>query len=204
MFEFLFGWIAALSFPWVLGLMLLGVVGFYSAVAARTGWTAFLIFAVMAGFISLSSFDLWGWMVTNWTTVGFYTIIYVLIGIAWTFAKWTLNLLKARKAYAALRAEFLPSFLDSKGVTELTPNLYEDFNKYLSQRDSAVVKAAAYANINSTFVADQTFLWPAYMFGFIIADALQAFADLLYRVFANSFKSIRNHVFRNMPELGSQ
>lgn len=196
MFEFL----AGLSFFWA-GI-LFGVLALAAILFTSFG-SYFWALGTVVFLVALSqqtNFGILDWLSLNWYGTLLGTGAYLAIGFAWATFAWFIHLNKAAAKYSTVREKLLPKFLKANNIQELTPDLHDEFRKFMEANAGTVLPKEQLA-VNTGVMVGQVVLWPFKLVSFFLGDALKYAVEAFVSIFGGFFKRIQKFVFRNFPEL---
>lgn len=171
------------------------------AVISRSVFPSILLILAAGTLIALR-YDPLTYAMDNWLELLERAAIFLAIGAAWSVVAWYVFLRKVAKRYDADRVRFLPEYLAAAGLTELTPDHFDTFRRFMATKSGS---PASKNNLvmSKSALAYNIFLWPIAIIEFFLGDALQLFVDAFVRVFGGLFRRIQAHVFRKFPELSN-
>ena len=191
---------AGLALPWLFGLgLLLSIILVVSFNTRSYTWFAsFLVLGLVA--IHFTAYSPYSWAWANKLDLLKFTAIYLVIGSGWTVFAWFLFINKVAKKYAVVRAKWLPSFLATKNLTELSEVHYNDFREYLYDKAGHELPRHN-LKMDTSIMAANIVFWPFKMIGFFLGDAIQLAVDFIVARFGGLFMAIQRWVFRKFPEI---
>jgi hypothetical protein len=174
------------------------------------GWatTGLIVCLVLAQFFHLVDFI--AFVRENTGVTLFYLGMYVVLGVAWSFAKWFSYLRNYRDQFR----EYKVKFLTSRKVP-VTTNVPEDmlpaFKDWLGStyryhlgdvnlmglQDLQRPKARE----NKQRIVSWMSLWPFSFVGTLLNDPVRRFFTWLFKAFSSLYQRMADWVFRNDPEL---
>jgi len=194
----------------IIGLIALAIAATVLVETEKFGWATIVLLASVGVVQGLHVFPIWNYVSTHAGQTALYVLVYVVVGIVWSFIKWFSFLMSIRDKYRQWKSEFL-SFkgLDSKLVA-LQPEHIEDFKTFVrNRRDYGYVdpiadlhdgKRPRAANNKSRIVSWMSF-WPCSMIGTVLNDPVRRLFSFLFASFKAQYQKMSDAVFSKDSEL---
>lgn len=175
----------------MLSLLALGAIGFWVSIILlflivsflveneKGVWSFVVICASIWGMSAFYHLALWAWVKANPIFLLKMFGLYVLVGIAWSFIKWTVFLAKKRVEYK----EKKDAFQKYMEFTEWTPELLAKF----AERNSHLLVKASDHKGDLTFWASY---WPFSILGTIFNDLFRKIWTHLYNLLHDVYQRI--------------
>src|ERR1700690_10301 len=119
--------------------------------------------------------------------------VYLSVGVAWSFAKWLLFLLRFRREFRNVKAKFIHSLglpigsnIPQDKFHDFKNTLYSKGLNYLSIKPSA-------ADSKGKIVAWMAF-WPCSMIGYILNDPVRRLFNSLFMALKQSYQKMADHI----------
>lgn len=176
----------------------------------RFGWATVLLLATVFGSQALHVAEPLTWVKAHAVDTLIYALIYVGVGIAWSFAKWFSFLIQFRDKFREERERFLVSKnLDPK--SQVPEELREKLSEFLSNnygykpaprqfRDNPLSEKPRASNNKSRIVSWMS-LWPCSVVGTLLNDPIRRLFNFLFNNFKALYQRMADHIFRNDLEL---
>lgn len=147
----------------------------------------------------------------HWLMSLVYVLIYISIGVAWSFIKWFSYLMRYRDKFLWFKSEFLRNNnLPVNVDVSLTDFQIVDFKKFLISKigysyDPLMAsisslqkpKAAAYKNRIIAWMS----LWPYSVVGTFLNDPMRRLFRFLFTSFKAAYQKLSDHLFSSYREL---
>ncbi len=167
------------------------------------GWATVLL---IASVITAQMFGVMSpltWMVTHALESSIYVLVYVAIGVAWSFVKWFSFLIQFRDQFRKDKEIFLLTHkLDPNGP--IPDSLLDAFiNRGYSFREfkgNSLNNKPRASNNKSRIVAWMS-LWPCSVVGTVLNDPIRRLFNFLFGQFKALYQKMSDHVLRNDAEL---
>ncbi len=170
------------------------------------GWaTALLLVIVGAGQIA-GNLSVLSWVGAHTTETLVYALVYVAVGVGWSFVKWFSFLIQFRDQYREQKEAFLTkNKLNPTG--QVPEELREAFGRFLGGlystrqfRGNSMTEKPKASNNKSRIVSWMS-LWPCSMVGTLLNDPVRRLFNFLFNNFKALYQRMSDHVFRNDVEL---
>lgn len=177
----------------------------------RFGWATFLLI-VGVGIAQLFHVaDLFGWVKTHGVETVIYTLVYVGVGVVWSFVKWFSFLMAFRDKFRQYKASFLSGLtppLNPEG--QVPENMLEDFRNYLNRQEQYSRRGAFADNLlsarpravnNKARIVSWMSLWPCSFIGTVLNDPVRRLFNLLFSWFKGLYQKMSDAIFAKDVEL---
>ena len=123
---------------------------------------------------------------------------YMALGVAWSFIRWFLFLLKFKYAFRAQKE----SFLTSINKSSLTEEDKKDFESYLlcKEVDGAPLRRRPQASNSKRKIIGWMCFWPSSMVGYVLNDPVRRLFNGLFDLLKNSYQKMADALL-NDPDL---
>lgn len=170
------------------------------------GWaTVLLLLMVGTGQIG-GNLNVLSWVGSHTTESIVYALVYVAVGVAWSFVKWFSFLIQFRDQYREQKEKFLTdNKLNPTG--QVPEELREKFGNFLGRAHSTRVfrgnplNEKPKASNNKSRIVSWMSLWPCSMVGTLLNDPVRRLFNFLFNNFKALYQRMADHVFRNDVEL---
>jgi hypothetical protein len=166
------------------------------------GWATVLLLATVFGSQALHVAEPLTWVKDHAVESLVYSLIYVAVGIAWSFAKWFSFLIQFRDRFRKEKERFLTNKdLDIK--SQVPAALLYEFNSSLSRYSyhGNSLNEKPRASNNKSRIVSWMSLWPCSVIGTILNDPIRRIFNFLFGQFKALYQRLADHVFRNDIEL---
>jgi len=170
------------------------------------GWATVLLIASVIGAQVLTPMAPLTWVKGHAVETLIYALVYVAIGIAWSFGKWFSFLIQFRDQFRAEREAFLTSKkLEPSG--QVPEAMHEAFMQYLCNGyrtrsfSGNVLTEKPKASNNKSRIISWMSLWPCSVVGTVLNDPIRRLFNFLFNNFKALYQKMSDHVFRNDVEL---
>lgn len=175
----------------------------------KFGWATVLLIAAVAMAQWFHMVDFVSFISTHALASVVYVLLYVAIGIGWSFVKWFSFLMGARDRYRQWKTKFL----GKDGINPFDPipeNKRFEFIAFIqSQSDYFYREPVAdlldgkrpRASNNKSRIVSWMSLWPCSVIGTLLNDPVRRLFNFLFSQFKNLYQKLADHVFRNDKEL---
>ena len=177
----------------------------------RFGWATFLLIVGVAVAQLFHVADLFGWVKTHGVETVIYTLVYVGVGVAWSFVKWFSFLMAFRDKFRQYKASFLSGLtppLNPEG--QVPENMLEDFRNYLNRQEQYSRRGAFADNLlsarpravnNKARIVSWMSLWPCSFIGTVLNDPVRRLFNLLFSWFKGLYQKMSDAIFAKDVEL---
>jgi hypothetical protein len=172
------------------------------------GWATALLLAIVVGGQLFSVLPVLSWIGAHTTETIVYALIYVAVGVIWSFIKWFSFLIQFRDQYREQKEKFLTdNKLNPTG--QIPEELREKFGQFLGRsrgysarsfRGNALNEKPRASNNKSRIVSWMS-LWPCSVVGTVLNDPIRRLFNFLFNHFKDLYQRLADHVFRNDVEL---
>jgi hypothetical protein len=127
---------------------------------------------------------------------GFYclecVVVYIILGIVWSFARWFLFLLKFKNKFRSLKEAYISKNLP-EGTNFVPADKMEDFKYYLRYPLSTIPTAF---NSKNKIIGWMAF-WPCSVIGYIVNDPFRRLFNTIFTALKNSYQKIADSILND-------
>jgi hypothetical protein len=186
--------------PWVLtGVLVTFVLLIFLVELEYFGWSTLLMIATIASVQFLHVADIWEWAKQNYVLTLVCIVMYLLLGVVWSFAKWIFFLrkfnrkrLEAVAAFAAKQGDKRVGSETQKEVVSYLLNQGRYKNTFLSQRPIA-------AEYKGTIIAWMIW-WPISMIGTLLNDPVRELFNFIYEKLSGLYQKAADRIVTDMEK----
>lgn len=187
-----------------------------------------VLFSSVIGALVLSRYPEFRNWISNPINILITLSAYFLIGVAWGFSKWVLQLKKRRNSFVALRDDYLRKnkfpdgyFGDASRATETEIKMFMvaittwldriDYGNHPRDRydiyscdyttkslNALMLSIRPKVSNNKEAIILWIMYWPMSMIWFVISDLMRDLAEAAYNSVATMFQSISDRMFKNL------
>lgn len=176
----------------------------------RFGWATFLLILGVSVAQLFHVADLFGWVKTHGVETVIYTLVYVGVGVVWSFIKWFSFLMSFRDKFRQHKAAFLSGLTPPLNPDGQVPdNMMEDFRNYLNRQEYSrrgvfrdnLLSARPRAVNNKARIVSWMSLWPCSFIGTVLNDPIRRLFNLLFSWFKGLYQKMSDAIFAKDVEL---
>ena len=194
----------------LIGLIVIVIVATVLTETEKFGWaTIFLIGGVVIAQFS-HMLDLLTFASTHAMATVLYALVYVAVGIVWSFVKWFSFLIMARDRYREWKSQFLfNQGLDPNG--QLPEDKQKEFRDFIHMRRNCSYRDIVYNNVyagkrpqaseNKGRIVSWMSLWPCSVIGTLLNDPVRRLFNYLFNSFKALYQRMSDRVFAKDVEL---
>lgn len=168
----------------------------------RVGWAGIVTVGLFVAFFFLVDGITFDSLKSSLDTFTLNFLIYVAIGIGWSFAKWYLYLKDRRNDYRDHKEEFY-KMKSIELNSDLSEGMKKEFKEYLDSKsflnsyDAKRKTVIPLAKNHKDRITGWVFWWPIS----IILSVFRDLATAIYNHLKGVFQKISNHMFKDVEEL---
>jgi hypothetical protein len=196
-----------LTILFLIGLVVVAVAAVVLTEIEYFGWATVLLIATLGVAQLLHMADVPAYVRGHAGQILLYALIYVVAGVAWSFAKWFSYLISYRDKFREAKAEFLKSKnLNPIGqVPDEYMSYFRDFlrNEFSWDRPNRglAVLVRPQASDNKARIVAWMSLWPLSFIGTVLNDPIRRLFNSLFNRFKALYQKMSDKVFAKDVEL---
>src|ERR1035437_5071120 len=187
----------------LIGIMVVAVV---LTEVEKFGWATALLLLTVVSFDFFHVLPVLEWVASHSTQSILLALVYVVVGVLWSFGKWFSFLIQFRDKFREQKVAFLTyKKLDTTGpipallLEEFQTQLYNGSrsrSRYSREGINALTDKPRASN-NKARIVSWMSLWPCSMIGTLLNDPIRRVFNFLFNQFKNLYQKMSDHVLRN-------
>lgn len=182
---------------WVLPFVVLTVL----VEAEWFGWATVSMLASLGIYGWIHRLDALPWVKEHGVYLLEGTAVYLAAGVAWSFAKWFLFLMRFRSEFRDAKAEYVLGLGLPKG-SDVPDDKLKEFRDGLSYRNVSgyPLKTKPLASKSKSKIVAWMAFWPCSMVGYVLNDPVRRLFNALFALLKGSYQKMADRLL-NDPEL---
>ena len=196
-----------LTILFLIGLVVVAVAAVVLTEIEYFGWATVLLITTLGAAQLLHMADVPAYVRGHAGQILLYALIYVVAGVAWSFAKWFSFLISYRDKYREAKAQFLKS-KNLNPIGQIHDEFMLSFQTYLLNefRHDRSYRSMSYlvrpqASDNKARIVAWMSLWPLSFIGTVLNDPIRRLFNSLFNRFKALYQKMSDKVFAKDVEL---